>query len=90
MLIKKYTFEIIFVKEKSDYENIKRNDAVDNIILLVEKDPTVLFPSFIEKIDKNAFLLSTCYFYSFRKHIIDKNKDKITITTEEVLWKDFY
>ncbi len=73
-LIKQYKFIIYFSNEYIGDDIIFEISQNKNIIIIVEDNPTKLLPSFIKKMADNTFLISTCYFYSLKKHVLSKHK----------------
>lgn len=87
MFLRKLKSKKIKITFIDDEEPFTSNDKISNdtLSVYVSEDPFFYLPKTIKKIDSNSYLISASYFYSFKKHIIDKNEHKIYYDQEEVL-----
>ena len=56
-----------------------------DIVLYVITDPFTQLTECVRKIDSSTFYISMSYFYSMKKHILDKNQTKVVYNQDEVI-----
>ncbi len=84
-LIKHYKFSIVFIDDDEFSVKTFPVCSKESVTLFVSENPAFIVPKTIKKIDTRCFLISTGYFFSLKKHIIDKNESKIIYVNEEQL-----
>ena len=80
------------IKNKSVCISFKQNENLisekcsnADIVLYVITDPFTQLTECVRKIDSCTFYISMIYFYSIKKHILDKNKTKVVYNQDEVI-----
>ena len=74
-------FDVIFLTDEDKFDSQKIND--NNIKIYVIKNPTAMLPTAVKEVDENTFFVSTGYFYSLKKSVLDKTKNKVHYLKEE-------
>ena len=77
ILIKKYDFKIFLDSKTKANDTLNSFSTDKTIIIIVEDNPFVFTPLFVKRFSKNIYLISACYFYSLKKHVLSKHKNKV-------------
>ncbi len=81
-LIKKNKVCIIFKENENEITDIC---ATSDIHIFVITSPFTQLTECVKMIDKQTFCISMSYFYSLKKHILDKNKSNVIYNHKEVI-----
>ena len=84
-LIKKFKFCVVFIDDDEFSANSPSLCSEEYVTLFVSENPMFLIPKIIKRLDKNCFFLCTGYFYSLKKHIINKHQSQVFYIFEEDL-----
>ncbi len=71
----------------SENENtIPEKCSSEDIYIYVITNPFTQLTECVRKINSNTFYISMSYFYSMKKHILDKNKTNVVYSQDEVIF----
>lgn len=70
---------------KENENTITEKCSKADIIIFVITDPFTNLTDCVKVIDSNTFYISMSYFYSMKKHILDKNKTNVVYSQDEVV-----
>ncbi len=75
----------VCISFKENENNLLENCSNADIFIFVITDPFTQLTECVRKIDSNTFYISMSYFYSMKKHILDKNKTNVVYSQDEVI-----
>ena len=73
-MIDRFNFVVIFIASPDKADKQCDNS---NICIYVLTNPYAKLTASSKRITENVFMINTNYFYSLKKHVLDKNKSKV-------------